>query len=161
MDDDKPVDATIRPALPSRAAIPAPADPWAGKDPEWDDAPGGPVDTPQFHNPQLAALEMFSAARKKETPVKRTKRVYGDIHPKTKKPDARRSAAARDAWKTRRKNAKVEAAYESGPVLITLALASKLTDEELGGFRVAVEMLQKLPASSRKLVLDALVKVFP
>lgn len=153
MDDDKPVDATIRPVLPSRAAIPAPEfDPLR----EFHEGvikgtvdPGPSLDLP-----------------KKETPVKKraTRKLPGLAPPynkQAKKPDARRSAAARDAWKTRRKNAKTEVSYEPGPVLIALALASKLTDEELGGFRVAVEMLQKLPANSRKLVLDALVKVFP
>lgn len=140
MDDDKPVDATIRPVLPSRAAIPAPDVPRTGKNPEWDDAPGGPVDVPQFHNPQLTALEMFSAARKKETPVtrrtKRERKMTG-----SPKPDARRSAAARDAWKKRRAN---------------LGNPSPASKDELAVLMQMMILMEKLPAPKRKAVLTIL-----
>jgi hypothetical protein len=80
------------------------------------------------------------------------------------KKDPRRSAAAREAWKKRRKrrkNGAKETVYGPGPVMVALQLASKLTHEELGGFMTAVAMIQQLPVASRKLVLDTLAKVFP
>jgi len=132
-DDDTPV---IRPVLPSRASGP-PA-------PMWQEA--GAV----ANERQSQDLQRFPLSPKPE----RTKPV---TQPKK---DPRRSAAAREAWKKRRKQMKVES-YEPGPVLMALTLASKLTQEELDGFTRAVTMLHSLSAASRKLVLDALIKVFP
>ena len=138
-DDNKPIDASIRPVLPSRQGAPAP-------EPMWSD-PVVPVSSKPMRN--------IAIGRKKsrgpiigEKPVKKPK-------------DKKRSTIAKAAWQTRRKNAKGAVAYAPGPVLVALELASKLTHEELGGFMTAVAMLQHLPTASRKLVLDALSKVFP
>ena len=82
-DDNKPIDASIRPVLPSRQGAPAP-------EPMWSD-PVVPVSSKPMRN--------IAIGRKKsrgpiigEKPVKKPK-------------DKKRSTIAKAAWQTRRKNA--------------------------------------------------------
>ena len=74
-DDNKPIDASIRPVLPSRQNLPTQDHLWQGRDPEASPLPPKPART------------------RREKPVKKPV--------KSKK----RSTIAKAAWQTRRKNA--------------------------------------------------------
>jgi hypothetical protein len=137
----------LRPAIPSRATG-EPKPTWPLAMPE---VPAHPKKKKKKKKKStrlpLREIREINAKRKKN--MKKAK-----MAPKT---DPKRSAAAKLAWKRRREAID----HEPGPVLLALALASKLTHEELGGFRAAVNLLQGLSQPSRKLVLQALCKVFP
>ena len=82
MSDEKPVDAAIRPVLPSRKGTPVPQFDLAAQ-----------VDA-------LGADSLLPGYPK--TPSNVVHRPRKPKEPGIKKPDARRSAAAREAWKKRR-----------------------------------------------------------
>ena len=147
-DDNKPIDASIRPVLPSRAC---------SAETFMENRPLPP--SPMVDEPAQPPKPRRRTTRKTRHPLPPQPERKTAVKKKPK--DKKRSAIAKAAWQTRRKNAKGAVAYAPGPVLVALELASKLTHEELGGFMTAVAMLQHLPTASRKLVLDALSKVFP
>lgn len=108
-DDDRPVDPTIRPVLPSRVPAPERALPQAPKN-----------------------------SSKKVTEPK----------------DARRSAAAKEAWKKRRKNAK-------RPMALVTPHSGKSqvhgdSYNELGVLMRITALLEPLPAAKRKAILTVL-----
>ena len=82
MDDDRPVDAAIRPVLPSRRDMSTPS---------WQDA-GAVANARAAQDPKAFPLPPKPARTRKEKPVKKPK-------------DKKRSTIAKAAWQTRRKNA--------------------------------------------------------
>jgi len=128
-DDDTPV---IRPVLPSRASGP-PA-------PMWQEA--GAV----ANERQSQDLQRFPLSPKPE----RTKPV---TQPKK---DPRRSAAAREAWKRRRKNVTERPIRKHPALAAPYKGGHNVGYDELGVLIKIGELLEPLPAAKRKAVLTIL-----
>jgi hypothetical protein len=132
-DDDRPVDPTIRPVLPSRVPAPERALPQA---------------------PMYMPREMLTEPNVPMPPQPENPRVKNSSKKVTEPKDARRSAAAKEAWKKRRKNAK-------RPMALVTPHSGKSqvhgdSCNELGVLMRITALLEPLPAAKRKAILTVL-----